>query len=188
MTQNAVVPGSLSFVAASARQSIAETFIGADAVIIVDTSGSMSACDSRGGKSRYDVACEELAKLQREMPGKLAVIAFSDTAMFCPGGQPYQFHGGTNLAGALAFAKIADVPGMRFYVISDGYPDDAPAALAEAARYKAPISTIYVGPESENQGRAFLAQLAQAARGHAVKAERVMELGAKLQALLQAPV
>jgi Mg-chelatase subunit ChlD len=167
------------------KQSIAESFVNADAVIIVDTSGSMNAPDSRGGLTRYTVACEELATLQRNMPGKLAVIAFSDTAMFCPGGQPHFFHGGTNLAGALAFARIADVPGMRFYVISDGHPDEEAPALAEAARYKAPISTIYVGPEGESQGRAFLAKLAAAAGGQAVKAERVMALGAKLQAMLQ---
>ena len=188
MTQTAIVPGSLAFVAANTKVSIAESFVNADAVIICDTSGSMSACDSRGGKSRYEILLEELAKLQRDMPGKLAVIAFSSTVMFCPGGTPYQLHGGTDLAGALRFAKIADVPGMRFFVISDGQPNDEQAALAEAARYKATISTIYVGPENETQGRQFLAQLAQAAGGQAVKAERVMELADKLRPMLQAPV
>lgn len=186
MTQTAIVPGSIAAVSFQTKASVAETFVNADAVIVVDTSGSMDAADSRGGLTRYAVACDELAKLQRNMPGKLAVIAFSDTAIFCPGGQPYQFHGGTNLAHALAFAKIADVTGMRFYVISDGYPDDAPAALNEAARYKAPISTIYVGPESDQAGRQFLAQLASTAHGQAVKAERVMELADKMITLLQA--
>lgn len=185
MTPNSIVPGSLSAIAHSENKSIAEAFCDADAVIIVDTSGSMDAADSREGKTRYTVACEELARLQREMPGKLAVIAFSSAVMFCPGGQPYQFHGGTNLEGALKFAKVADVPGMRFFVISDGYPDDPESALEQAKRFQAPISTIHVGPESDQAGRAFLTQLANAAHGHPIKAERVMELADKMRPLLQ---
>lgn len=188
MTQTAIIPGSLMFVATQAHQSIAESFCNADAVIIVDVSGSMDESDSRGGKTRYTVACEELAKLQATMPGKLAVIAFADSAMFCPSGQPYTLHGsgGTNLANALRFAKVADLPAMRFYVISDGFPDDAAEALRVAKTYESPISTVYVGPEAETSGREFLAQLAAAAGGQAVKAECVKELADKLTPLLKA--
>lgn len=186
MSQVAIVPGSLSAIAQMSGQTIAESFANADAVIIVDTSGSMDAADSRGGQTRYAVACEELGRLQREMPGKLAVIAFSSAVMFCPGGQPYQFHGGTNLEGALKFARVADVPGMRFFLISDGYPDDAGAALAQAKRFRAPICTIHVGPESDQAGREFLNKLASISGGTAVKAERVMELADRMRPLLQA--
>jgi hypothetical protein len=59
-----------------------------DAVVIVDTSGSMGVHDSRDGQQRYDVACQELAALQARMPGKLAIVSFSDTALLCPTGVP----------------------------------------------------------------------------------------------------
>jgi hypothetical protein len=186
MTQTAVIPGSLAFVATQAHQSIAESFVNADAVIIVDTSGSMMTNDSRDGQSRYDVACQELARLQHDMPGKLAVISFSDSAEFCPSGVPRFMGGGTNLAGALAFAGFADLPGMRFFVISDGYPDNEEKALKMAKTYKATISTVFVGPESDTQGRAFLAQLAAAAGGADLTAECVLELADKLTPLLKA--
>ncbi|HOR01504.1 MAG TPA: VWA domain-containing protein [Anaerolineae bacterium] len=107
METQAIVPGSLSAIAAREGQSLAETFLNADAVILVDTSGSMMSGDSRGGRSRYNVALEELAHLQAHMPGKLAVIAFSDSTVFAPGGQPPLLGSGTNLAGALRFAKCS---------------------------------------------------------------------------------
>lgn len=185
MTQTALVPGSLAAVAQQSGQSVAESFVSADAIIIVDISASMLARDSRGGLSRWEVACQELARLQAEMPGKLALIEFSETATFVPSGCPSPPRTATNLAGALRFARIADVEGMRFFVISDGIPDDATGALAEARQYKAPISTIFVGPE-DGAGRAFLARLAQAAGGQAVKAECVLELAATMLPLLQA--
>jgi len=186
--QTAVVPGSLSAVAARNGQSLAESFLNADAVIIVDTSGSMCTTDSRGGKSRYDVACEELAQLQAHMPGKLAVIAFSSHTMFCPGGQLPEvgvLGVSTNLADALQFAKVADVPGMRFIVISDGEPDDGKAALAVAKTYASRIDTIFVGPENDwHGGRAFLQRLAAASGGQHIAADRVQELASKTEQLL----
>lgn len=94
-----IVPGSISALAQSSGKSIAELFTRAEVVAIVDTSGSMSNQDSRGGKSRYEVACEELAYLQKNRPGKVAVISFSDSAQFCPGGVPFYEGGGTNLRG-----------------------------------------------------------------------------------------
>ena len=184
MTPTSVIPGSLMFVATQAGQSIAESFINADAVVLCDTSGSMTACDSRAGQSRHEVMCQELARLQRDMPGKLAVISFADLAEFCPRGVPTPPQGSTNLAGALTFAKCADIEGMRFYVISDGYPDSASEALHIAKTYKSPISTIFVGPESDNDGRAFLAQLANASHGQSVTADCVNELADKMRPLL----
>jgi len=185
MNQSALVPGSIAALAQQQGASLAETFINADVIVICDTSGSMGSCDSRGGRSRYDVELEELAGLQRRLPGKIAVLSFSSQVMFCPGGQPYNFGGGTNLAGALDFARVADVPGMKFIVISDGQPDEPGAALTAARKYKAKIDTVYCGPEDDwGGGRSFLAQLAQASGGQAVTADRVLELGAKVEQLL----
>lgn len=182
---NAIVTGSLSDVAKREDVSLAESFLSCDAIILCDVSGSMGAHDSRGGKTRYEVALEELAELQKRLPGKCAIIAFSDNTLFVPGGAPPLLGAGTNLAGALRFAQVADVPGMQFVVISDGQPDDPDKALAEAAKYKAHISTVYVGPEDDHEsGRAFLQQLAARSGGQSVTADRAQELAAKTATLL----
>ena len=161
---SAIVKGSLSQIARASGRSLAETFVHAKAVVIVDVSGSMGSRDARGCQSRYAVACQELALLQQQHPGAVGVIAFSGRPQFCPGGIPEYEGGGTDLAAALAFAKIADVPGMRFVVISDGEPDDEEAALVNARAYQNRIDTIYVGPES-GHGRDFLYRLSQVRNG-----------------------
>jgi len=181
---NALIPGSISAIARDSGKSLAHTFINADVIVLVDTSGSMGTPDSRGGQSRYDVACEELAALQGSLPGKVAVISFSDRTMFCPDGVPFNLRGGTDLAGALRFARVADVPDMRFIIISDGEPDKPRAALKEAARYKAKIDVIYVGSETSPAGRDFLTSLARASGGQAVTAEAAKQLAVTVQHLL----
>ena len=54
--RNGIVKGSLADITMASGQSLAETFVGVEVVVIVDTSGSMGTHDSRGGKTRYDVA------------------------------------------------------------------------------------------------------------------------------------
>lgn len=186
MTTTALVPGSIGAVAAKTGAPLALAMMDVEAVVIVDTSGSMSAHDSRGGQSRYDVACQELATLQARMPGKLAIVSFSDMALLCPTGEPSFLGSGTDLAGALRYAKTFDVDGVRFIVVSDGEPDSEQDALAEAARIRGRIDTIYVGPES-GAGREFLARLARASGGQPVAAERVLELAAAVTLLLDGP-
>lgn len=185
-SQTTIVKGSLADIAKSTNTSLAETFCNADAIVLVDTSGSMSAQDTPGGKSRYDVACDELATLQKTLPGKIAVISFSSQAMFCPNGQPFNFEGGTDLAGALKFAKVADVDEMRFIVISDGQPDNPDTAIREARAYKNRIDVIYVGSEIGARGRGFLDELARNSGGVAITSEAVAGLAHKTQLLLAA--
>lgn len=185
MTQ-ALVLGSIAAVAQDTGRPLAMTMMDVDAVVIVDTSGSMSAYDSRGGQQRYDVACQELAALQARLPGKLAIVSFSDIALLCPTGRPDFLGGGTNLAGALRYARTFDVDGVRFIVVSDGEPDSKTDALAEAARISGRIDTIYVGPES-GAGREFLARLANVSGGKTVVAERALELTAAVTLLLSWP-
>jgi hypothetical protein len=179
-----VIPGSLAQVAKTSGKSLAETFVNADCIVIVDTSGSMDEHDSRAGNTRYEVACEELANLQNSLSGKIAVLAFSNDTIFCPNGVPQFLGGSTNLAGALKFAKMADVPGIRFIVISDGQPDSEEQALAAAKTYKNRIDVIYVGPENYPAGRDFLQKLAQASGGIAITADRAKELAEVTQRLL----
>ncbi|RJR10016.1 VWA domain-containing protein [Candidatus Parcubacteria bacterium] len=172
----AIIPGSLGAIAQKNNVSIAETFVNADAIIIVDTSGSMDAHDSRGGRSRYEVACEELTQLQNTLPGKIAVIAFSTDVMFCPNGIPTFMGGRTDLTKALTFTKIVDIPGIRFIVISDGEPDDCQTALSIARTYKNKIDVIYVGPEEHPRGRDFLQQLAKVSGGIIITADKAQGL------------
>jgi uncharacterized protein with von Willebrand factor type A (vWA) domain len=186
MSTNAIITGSIGAIARRDGKSIAETFINADVIVIVDTSGSMNSHDSRGGKSRYEVACQELADLQNSLPGKIAVLAFSSEIIFCPAGIPQYFGGGTDLEKALKFAKQADVTGMRFIVISDGEPNSERDAMNVAKTFKNKISTIYVGPEEYPAGREFLERLAKASGGLSVTAEKAQELAANVRLLLKA--
>jgi len=182
-----VVAGSVADTAQATGKSLAETFAsGVDAVMIVDTSGSMGTHDSRGGRARYDVALDELAKLQATQRGRWAVLAFSSETIFVPGGQPPFLGGGTDLAGALRFAQIADGTGVTFFIVSDGEPDDENEALRVAATYQDTIHVIFVGPEDDPRGREFLRKLAAKAGGQTLTADRAQELAAGAQLLLGA--
>jgi len=181
----AIVPGSLGAMAQGAGTSLAEAFLGADVLVLVDVSGSMATPDSRGGQRRYDVACSELRKLQAEMPGKVGVIAFSGNVEFCPGGVPPLMAGNTDLAAALRFAQPADGT-VRFIIVSDGEPDAPGEALRVAGTFKSRLDTVYVGPESERGGADFLRRLAAASGGRHVVADRAMDLAAATQGLLAA--
>jgi len=149
MNEIKIVTGSLLSQAANNQRSLAETFISADVIVLVDTSGSMGSNDNTE-RTRYERACDELAKVQASMPGKIAVISFSDEVMFCPGGVPWNYSCGTDLTRALKFAKVADVEDMRFIVISDGKPENETTALQVAKGYKNKIDTVYIGPGEKN--------------------------------------
>ena len=179
-----IVPGSISAIAKSTGQSIAQLFTNAEIVTIVDVSGSMGLHDSRGEKSRYEVACEELAMIQKNKPGKVAIISFSDHAYFCPCGIPIYEGGSTDLAHALRYAKIADVPGMNIIVISDGEPDSKEQALAVARTYKNKISTVYCGPEDRSYGQKFLTELANITGGQTLTSDRAIALSKTIETLL----
>lgn len=189
--QNKSVSGSLSQQAAQNGQSLAETFVNADVVVIVDTSGSMSMSDGFEN-SRYERACDELAKIQKNMPGKICVLSFSDQVMFCPSGVPWNYEGGTNLAAALKFAKVADVPDMRFIVISDGEPTEGFGNMSAedyciqiARGYKNHIDTIYIGREN-GSGQEFLTRLAKASGGISARDFSAAQLETTVKGLLQA--
>jgi hypothetical protein len=181
-----IVQGSINALAMENRVSIAETFINADIICLVDTSASMDEKDSRGGNSRYEVACEELALLQKNLPGKIAVISFSSGVMFCPNGVPSKLSCSTNLEKALKFVKVADVPGMRFILISDGEPDDENSPLAIARTFKNKIDVVYVGPEENPYGRDFLQRLASVTGGKTISIDRAKELQTGILGLLKA--
>jgi hypothetical protein len=167
MSDTQLVYGSLQDVAQRSSKSVAHAFLGVDALVMLDTSGSMAMPDCQNGQTRYDSATEQLIRLQRDQPGKLGIIAWSDFARFCPGGIPTTPCGGTDLAGVLRFVKPADGTSIKLILISDGEPDSEDEALKTAGQFKSKISTIYVGPES-GYGREFLRKLAMATGGISV--------------------
>lgn len=182
MTTRAIVPGSLGAIAAQSGQSLAQSFMHADAIVVVDTSASMAERDVAGEttRTRYRAACDELKALQAQHPGKVAVISFSTVAVFCPGGVPENLSGGTDIARALEYIKPADGLGLKLILISDGEPQDADAALAVARTFSDPIQTIYIGSGS---GRAFLERLAKLTGGTAA-ARAIPQLAASIAGLI----
>ncbi len=169
------VPGSLAEIAEQNHTSIAESFMSADAIILVDVSGSMAGAP-------YDQACNELRKIQKDLPGKVAVIAFSDTPEFSPSGRPRFISGGTDLAGALRFIHVADGCDMRFILISDGYPNDPDQALCEAKKFQSRIDCVFIGQHGD-PGADFLKKLA-AASGGSYSKNSVNEVAERIEQLL----
>lgn len=182
----AIVPGSLAALASKANQSLAESFLNVEAIVIVDVSGSMHTLDAPGNKSRYDAACAELESLQRAYPGKIGIVAFSDTAQFVPGGKPMMQGGGTNMVAALDTVKCADGLGIKLILISDGQPDSPEETIARASRFKTHIDTVYIGSERESSGREFLQRLAKATGGNFAKSAAPAMLQQPVIALLNA--
>ena len=174
---NNLVPGSLGQIAARDKSSIARVFMDCDEIILVDTSGSMMSEDSTGGQSRYSVACQELCKLQRDLPGKLAIFAFSDSCVFCPNGVPGLLKGGTRLLDALKYVIAADGT-VGFTVISDGYPDSGTddSIVMLVRQMKSRVNAIFAGGSEDHDGRMFMKKLADAGRGRDGFSDRSKDL------------
>ncbi len=172
----APVAGSALDVAQQTGKTLAHIFALADIVVLCDVSGSMTMSDSREGKTRYAVLLEELEALQKQERGRIIVLGFSDTAQWIPTGTPPLLASTTNLSYALEYAKMADVVGRAFFLISDGEPDSPEKALGVATTYKCKINTIFVGPERSTHGQECLRQISAASGGKHGTADRVMEL------------
>lgn len=180
-----LVKGSLGAVAKESGKPLAESFLAADAIVLVDVSGSMSdtiKAPEGGYKSRYELACLELQKLQATLPGKIAVVEFSGRPAFCWSGRPSFQQGGTDMAEALRFIQPADGCGMTIVLISDGMPDDERETLQVARQFETKIDTVFVGPEGE-PGAAFLRKLS-AATGGSASVNSVAELSTAIKGLL----
>ncbi len=165
---NALIPGSLSDSARKGDISLAESFLSADVLILVDNSGSMSATDAPGGLSRKQTAKNELVKLQRKYPGKIALVSFANFPVPSPGGDILACGTTTGMAKALKFAKRADDCGMKIVLITDGEPNSQSETLAIASTFKSRIDAIYIGSEG-GLGFDFLQQLMAITGGKAMK-------------------
>lgn len=187
---NAVASGSLSNIASKQGLTLAEAFMACDAIITIDTSASMDDCDVRPGDhtySRYQAACDELTRLQNELPGKVAVISFSSEVEFCPSGIPTHFSKGTAMEKALNFIKVADGCGIRLIFISDGEAWDEASVLRIARTFASKIDTIFIGREGA-PGQRFLRELAEATGGMSYRTgtQELTKLGANIRLMLEA--
>lgn len=177
ITKYSSVKGSLQSVANKQAITVAQAFVDAETIVLLDVSASMTIDDddahhneyfhfkqNTGHNTRFRKACNQLAKLQAENPGKVALVCFDDRQTFEASGIGRQPNGSTDIAGALSFVHKADGTGMQFVLISDGEPDDEQRALDQAKRFKSKISTIYIGPEN-GQGADFLRRLSAVTGG-----------------------
>lgn len=183
---NLLIPGSLGALAKETGKPLAESFLSADAIVLVDVSGSMAdqiRAPEGNWQSRYERACQELERLQRTLPGKIAVVEFSSQPAFCWSGRPAFQMGGTDMAEALRFVQPADGCGLTFVLISDGMPDDAGETLQVARQFTDAIQCIYIGESDGDAGAAFLRRLAAATGGKA-STNRVPELASAIAGLL----
>lgn len=180
---SAIIQGSIQDIANQQHTSVAEALLGCDFVCLLDVSGSMGSHDSRGGLRRFDVAIEELGNLQKQHPGKIAVMGFSDHPEWAPSGFPAFQGGGTDLTNALQFGQMLDGT-VTFIVLSDGQPNDEESALRTAKQYTSRIDTVYVGPSDDRRGVDFLRRLAASSGGQAVVAEKAAELAERVEVLM----
>lgn len=179
MTQ--LVKGSLQHLAQRDNKSLAESFMSASTIVLIDRSGSMDEVDY--GQSRYRRAANELAKLQSSNEGKIAVVAFDHEATFCPSGVSPQPRGGTYIGKALEYVQIADGVVDQFVVISDGDTWDQQETLQIARSFSTPIHTIFIGPEGSD-GEAFLKQLAKVRGGISSTTTGAVDLASTIQTLM----
>lgn len=173
---NKLVIGSLQDIANKQGVSLADSFMNAEMVVILDNSGSMMTRDTARGISRVDLAQEHLTTLQGKHQGKVALICFADNVQYSPSGLIVNVGGGTDLTNALQFCKIVDGHGMKIVLISDGEPSDENSAMAVAKTYKSKIDVIYCGSETSSYGRDFLQRLAAATGGQFFKSDNPGEL------------
>src|SRR3990172_9306655 len=145
--------------ASSLKQLVTERRRKRDTFLLLDTSGSMDQAVEYGLSTRRIDALKTLvADLKRDL--SCPMVAFSDAASLIDALPEPQ--GGTDLAGAIDFCRLQHA--VHLIVISDGEPDDGPAALAAATRFGGIIDAFYVGPDG-GKGGTFLAQLCVAAHG-----------------------
>jgi len=173
ITKHSSVKGSLQSQANKLNITVAQAFLNAEIVVLMDCSASMETDDSlttdygQGGlarSTRYKKACNQLAKLQSENPGKVCLISFSSGQEFSPSGIARWPNGTTDIAGALKFIKPVDGLDCKLVLISDGEPDNDQATMDQARTFKSKLHTIYIGPEN-GSGADFLKRLSAVTGG-----------------------
>lgn len=172
-----IVQGSILDVARSRRMKPEDVLAEADVVVMLDTSYSMG-----GSKTRQ--AEQALKDIQRTFPGRVILIEFSSIATFRWNGLPLWMYDNTMMGKAIEKALEFKGLGMKFYFISDGVPSDGDLALDWAKKLNEPITTIFIGSESDTAGQAFLRRLSAVAGGKTIDHVEVKKLAQTVTKLL----
>lgn len=168
-----------------ARAKIEKRMKGAsdEILVVCDLSGSMEDPIGVGGVSKYEHLKIALADIKRSY-SKVRVILFSYGPQEWAGGPMPEPNGGTNLAGALAFARKWRP--KKTIIISDGVPDDEYAAQKEADAITGEVDTIYCGPDG-HPAINFLRSLAHSTGGTSLNWDGYRsELASNIRGLLTA--
>lgn len=180
-----IVKGSLGAISKENNQSLAESFLSCDVLLICDMSTSMSDKDAPGGISRFEAAERDVIRLQEKYQGRVALVCFSSTVQFCPNGIPLGFGGGTDLIQALNFIKPADDCDIKLILISDGEPQDKDESLRLGATFKSKIDVVYVGPENDLYGgKEWLRKFANITGGEFVSSKEPGQLMVETERLM----
>jgi hypothetical protein len=132
------------------------------AVILADTSSSMD--EGAGSTTKIEILRRALDQVVPDL-ASCRLISFDSFARLVPSPSALPTpNGGTALHLALDLAATFR-PG-RTLVLSDGRPDDEAAALASGERLPGRIDCIFCGPDSDRQGKDFLARLARLGCGN----------------------
>ena len=178
-----LVKGSLAYVAKQENMGLAESFLNAEIIVLLDDSGSMEANDAPGGISRREAARNELIRLQHAHPGKIALVCFASHPVFSPSGTIVKCGGTTDMAEALRFVKVADDCGIKIVLVTDGAPDSEQETLDIAKTFKSRIDCIYIGPET-GYGLSFLNKLMKVTGGKQFQSREPGMLGDGVETLL----
>jgi len=181
---NKAIIGSQQDLANQQGKTLAESFLSAEMLILLDNSGSMGQQDTPQGITRVELAQQHLTTLQGKHPGAVALICFADKVEYSPSGYIIPVGGSTDLTSALQFAKTADGIGLKILLISDGSPNNEDSALEVAMTYESKIDVIHCGSDSDNRGRDFLKRLAAVTGGQFFKSNNAGELLDNAETLL----
>ena len=182
MESNLII-GSQSDIANKQNISLAESFLSAEMILLVDVSGSMTMPDAPNNMSRWEYAQEQLTHLQGLYPGKIALVEFSSNVFYQPGGKMSKPNGSTDMAEGLKFVKVADDCGIKIIIVSDGDPDSRNQALNEASKFTTQIDAIYCGKEG-GPGQLFLQKLVNQTGGQFFTSAEPGMIGEGIELLL----
>ena len=190
MNHTLVATGSVGDVATKQNLSLAHAFVNVKIVVLCDRSGSMVECDAAGGKARFEVEDELVARLQKAHPGQLLLASFNDAGRVHTNGILPSPSGGTLLLAGLKMIQDYLVADVRAVLISDGEPYDDEKEILDYVRANLVhrLDCMFAGPEG-SAGAKLMQRIAAAARGVAesdVLDKRLPQLAARIELLLGA--
>ena len=112
-----------------------EVLMDADVVMMVDQSTSMRGESQEGAQ-------EAVKRLQNQFPGRVVLLEFATFANWKFDGKLTGPSGNTNLCDALEKCLELDDGEMKFFLVSDGAPNDVDGAYDLADHFISPINTV----------------------------------------------